>query len=226
MNAQRYATLRFWTALVEKYSGGHITRRRWHTFGESIRKYDLPMNLTICRRENGGCKMKIRKFGVIIPKITLVPALFLVGICSWWIQLLLTGEIDIKDPFLCLGWLFMLFCGTFIVWLYWHYAFVHLHKVDGGHITDTIFIDARGIRQESKKGENKFVPWEEVESIRRLTCHRSPPIISVTAADGSRLWWYASSRKALKYIQSQHPEIPITEPTTREDWGEGEEEQT
>lgn len=110
--------------------------------------------------------------------------------------------------------------------LYYYSIFTCIRKVDGGHITDTIFIDARGIRQESKKGENKFVPWEEVESIRRLTCHRSPPIISVTAADGSRLWWYAYSRKALKYIQSQHPEIPITEPTTREDWGEGEEEQT
>ena len=65
---------------------------------------------------------------------------------------------------------------------YLHAVFSYLRKVDSGHLTDTIIIDERGIRQESRKGENKFVAWDEIDNIRRLTCHRSPPIISVTAA--------------------------------------------
>lgn len=163
--------------------------------------------------------MRINKFAAILLKELPLPICIFALMVGWFLCNMQGDESFLIN-------LFVMLCPCGMAWFYFHSIFTCIRKVDGGRITDTIIIDARGIRQESKKGENKFVPWDEVESIRRLTCHRSPPIISVTAADGSRLWWYAYSRRALKYIQSQHPEIPITEPTIREDWGEGGEEQT
>lgn len=163
--------------------------------------------------------MKTRKFGAIFLEVIPLPAFFVILIEVYFFR-------DIQGDEFFLIKLIVMLITLGMACFYFHAVFSYLRKADIGRITDTIIIDERGIRQESKKGENKLVLWEEIENIRRLTCHRSPPIISVTAADGSRLWWYAYSRRALKYIQSQHPEIPITEPTTREDWGEGEEEQT
>lgn len=156
--------------------------------------------------------MKTRKFGAIFLEVIPLPAFFVILIEVYFFR-------DIQGDESFLIKLIVMLIPLGMACFYFHAVFSYLRKADIGHITDLIIIDEHGIRQESKKGENKFVAWEEVESIRRLTCHRSPPIISITATDGSRLWWYAYSRRALKYIQSQHPEIPITEPKTWEDWG-------
>lgn len=158
--------------------------------------------------------MKIRKFGAIFLNVITLPAciFILVEICF-------LRNMQGDESFLIN--LIVMLTPLGMACFYFHAVFSYLRKVDSGYLTDTIIIDERGIRQESRKGENKFVAWDEIDNIHRLTCHRSPPIISVTAKDGSRLWWYAYGRRALKYIQSQHPEVLITEPKTSEDWGEG-----
>lgn len=157
--------------------------------------------------------MKIRKFGAIFLNVITLPACIFILVEIWFLRNMQGDESFLIN-------LIVVLIPLGMVCFYFHTVFSYLQKVNW-HLTDTIIIDERGIRQESRKGENKLVAWDEIDNIRRLTCHRSPPIISVTATDGGRLWWYAYGRRALKYIQSQHPEIPITEPKTSEDWGEG-----
>lgn len=94
------------------------------------------------------------------------------------------------------------------------FALLLIFRSGGGHVLDMIRINAEGIRLESWKGRDVFIPWDYIYEMKKYISQsggsrRGPLVISVKSISGEEITWFATDLEPELFILDLHPELKL-----------------
>lgn len=88
---------------------------------------------------------------------------------------------------------------------------IYIHGEKKSHRDDTIVLDENGVGLERKRGENLFIPWEEVMEVvfSPSSDKDNKTTIVIIKGFGRSIGWAAFDESSQEYILQNHPELTI-----------------